>query len=143
MAFEQSDWSYTGTYITQELKIGTLHIESLALRGGILHVVSRCYALNQLGNAMSDPTAFKIPQVPSSILTVLGLYSQSFRILNAVESSVALSNYYIVVALLVVIMTYHFILLRSCLFVKAFYIIFFRFASLECTNKRNEVLKPH
>ena len=37
----------------------------------------------------------KIPQVPSSVLTALGLYSQSFRILNAVESSVALSNYYI------------------------------------------------
>ena len=37
-----------------------------ALRGGILHVVSRCYVLNQLGNATSDPTVFKIPQVPSS-----------------------------------------------------------------------------
>ena len=66
-----------------------------ALRGGILHVVSRCYVLNQLGNAMSDPTAFKIPQVPSSVLAVLGLYSRSFGILNAVESSVALSNYYL------------------------------------------------
>ena len=54
-----------------------------ALRGRILHVVSRCYVL----------TATKIPQVPSSVLTVLGLYSQSFGILNAVESS---SNYYIV-----------------------------------------------
>ena len=60
-----------------------------------MHVVSRCYVLNQLGNAMSDPTAFKIRQVPSSVLAALGLYSQSFRILNAVESSVALSNYYI------------------------------------------------
>ena len=28
-------------------------------RGGILHVVSRYYVLNQLGNATSDPTAFK------------------------------------------------------------------------------------
>ena len=46
-----------------------------ALRGGILYVVSRCYVLNQLGNATSDPTAFKIPQVPSSILAVLGLFS--------------------------------------------------------------------
>ena len=64
-----------------------------ALSGGILHVVSRCYVLNKLGNATSDPTAFKIPQVPSSVLTMLGLYSRSFRILNAVESSVALSNY--------------------------------------------------
>ena len=62
-------------------------------------MVSRCYVLNQLGNAMSDPTsdpaAFKIPQVPSSVLAVLGLYSWSFRILNAVESSVAFSNYYV------------------------------------------------
>ena len=66
-----------------------------ALRGGILHVVSRCYVLNQLGNATSDPTAFKIPQVPSSVLAVLRLYSRSFRILNAVKSSIALSNYYI------------------------------------------------
>ena len=39
-----------------------------------------------MGNAMSDPTAFKITQVPSSILTELGLYSQFFGILNAVES---------------------------------------------------------
>ena len=53
------------------------------------NLVSRCYVLNQLGNATSDPTAFKIPQVPSSVLAVLGLY----RDLNAVESSVALSNY--------------------------------------------------
>ena len=45
---------------------------------------------------MSDPTAFKIPQIPSSVLAALGLYSQSFKILNAVEPSVALSNYYIV-----------------------------------------------
>ena len=67
-----------------------------ALKGGILHVVSRCYVLNQLGNATSDPTAFKIRQVPSSVLAALGLYNQSFKILNAVESSVALSNYYIV-----------------------------------------------
>ena len=67
---------------------GTLHVES-----GILHVVSLCYVLNQLGNAMSHPTAFKIPQVPSSVLAVLGLYSRSFRILNAAESSIALSNY--------------------------------------------------
>ena len=66
-----------------------------ALREGILHVVSRCYVLNQLGNATSDPTAFKIPQVPSSVLAVLGLYRRSFRTLNAVESSVALSNYYL------------------------------------------------
>ena len=44
---------------------------------------------------MSDPTAFKTPQVPSSVLAALGLYSQSFKILNAVESSVALSNYYL------------------------------------------------
>ena len=44
----------------------------------------------------SDPTAFKIPQVPSSILTVLRLHRQSFGILNAVEFSVALSNYYII-----------------------------------------------
>ena len=55
----------------------------------------RCYVLNQLGNATSDPTAFKIPQVPSDILAVLGLYSRSFRILNAVESSIALSSYYL------------------------------------------------
>ena len=48
-----------------------------ALRGGILHVVSRCYVLNQLGNATSDPTAFKIPRVPSSVLSALGLYSRS------------------------------------------------------------------
>ena len=41
----------------------------------------------------SDPTAFKIPQVPSSVLAALRLYSQPFRILNPVESSVALSNY--------------------------------------------------
>ena len=66
-----------------------------ALRGGILHVVSRCYVLNQLGSATSDPTAFKIPLVPSSILAALGLYSQSLKILNAVESSVALSKYYV------------------------------------------------
>ena len=39
--------------------------------------------------------AFKIPQVPSSVLTVHGLYSRSFGILNAVESSVTLSNYYV------------------------------------------------
>ena len=39
--------------------------------------------------------AFKIPQIPSSVLAVLGLYSWSFVILNAVESSIALSNYYI------------------------------------------------
>ena len=70
-----------------------------ALRGGILHVVSRCYVLNQLGNATSDPMAFKIPQIPSSVLAALRLYSQSFRILNAVETSVALSNYYVVVPL--------------------------------------------
>ena len=57
-------------------------------------MMSRCYVLNQLDNATSDPT-FKIPQVSSSVLTVLELYSQSFGILNAVESSVALSNYYI------------------------------------------------
>ena len=43
---------------------------------------------------MSDPMAFKIPQVRSSVLAALRLYSQSFRILNAVESSVALSNNY-------------------------------------------------
>ena len=43
---------------------------------------------------MSDPTAFKIPQVPSSALAALGLYSWSC-ILNAVESSIALSNYYV------------------------------------------------
>ena len=67
----------------------------LALGGGILHVVSRCYVLNQLGNATSDPTAFKIPKVPSDVLAVLGFYSQSFRILNAVESSIALSSYYL------------------------------------------------
>ena len=48
-----------------------------ALRGGIPHVMSCCYVLNQLGNATSDPSAFKIPQVPSSILAALGLYSQS------------------------------------------------------------------
>ena len=61
--------------------------------GGILYVVSRCQVLNQLGNATSDPTAFKIPRVPSSVLAMLGLNSWSFRILNAVESSVALSKY--------------------------------------------------
>ena len=44
--------------------------------------------LNQLGNATSDPTSFKIPQVPNSVLAVLGLYRQSFKILNAVEPSV-------------------------------------------------------
>ena len=65
------------------------------LRGGILHIVSRCYVLNQLGNATLGPRAFKIPLVPSSVLAVLGLYSQSFGILNVVESSVALSNYYV------------------------------------------------
>ena len=58
--------------------------------------MSRCYVLNK-GNVTSDPTAFKIPQVPSSVLAVLGLYSRSFGILNAVESSVALSNYYVIV----------------------------------------------
>ena len=81
----------------QELNGGTLHIvyRIPALRGGILHVVFRCYVLNQLGNATSDPTTIKIPQVPSSILAVLGLYSQSFRNLDAVESSVALSIYYL------------------------------------------------
>ena len=65
-----------------------------ALRGGILHVVSRCYVLNQLGNATSDPTTFKNHQVPSSVLAVLRVYS---RILQnfAVESTVATSNYYI------------------------------------------------
>ena len=55
--------------------------------------------VNQLGNAMSDPTAFKVPQVPSSVLAALGLYNQSFKILNAVEPSVALSNYYLESAL--------------------------------------------
>ena len=48
---------------------------------------------------MSDPMAFKISQVPSSVLVALGLYSQSFRILNAVEPSVALSNYYVILFL--------------------------------------------
>ena len=50
--------------------------------------------------------AFKIPQVPSSILYALGLYSQSFRILNAVESSVALSNYYLKIST-INLMQYH------------------------------------
>ena len=65
------------------------------LRGGILHIVSRCYVLNQLSNATLGPTAFKIPLVPSSVLAVFGLYSRSFGILNVVESSIALSNYYV------------------------------------------------
>ena len=43
----------------------------------------------------SDPTAFKILQVPSGVLAVLGLYSRSIGILKAVEFSVALSNYYL------------------------------------------------
>ena len=59
--------------------------------------MSRCYVLNQIGNATSDPTALKIPQVPDNVLAALGHYSHSFRILNAVESSVELSNYYIVI----------------------------------------------
>ena len=41
----------------------------------------------QLGNATSDPMALKIPQIPSSVLAALGLYSQSFQIINAVEHS--------------------------------------------------------
>ena len=56
--------------------------------------MSRCYVLNQLDNATSDLTAFKIPQIPSSVLAALGLYSRSFGILNAVEPSLALFNYY-------------------------------------------------
>ena len=70
-----------------------------ALRGGILHVLSSCYVLNLLGNAMSDHTAINVPQVPNSVLAALGLYNQSFKILNAVEPSVALSNYYLESAL--------------------------------------------
>ena len=76
-----------------------------ALRGGILHVVSRCYVLNQLGNATSDPTSFKISQVPSSILAALRLYSRFFKILNAVESSIALSNYYVADTLLLSVLS--------------------------------------
>ena len=55
----------------------------------------KCNVLNRLGNATSDLTAFKIPQVSSSILAVLGLYSRSLGIFNAVESSIALSNCYL------------------------------------------------
>ena len=80
----------------------------ITARGGILHVVSSCYVPNQLGNATSDPMAFKIPQIPSSVLAALGLYSRSFGILNAVEPSVVLSNYYVVHSLLMAIQsTFH------------------------------------
>ena len=50
---------------------------------------------------MSDP---KKPQVLSSILAVFRPYSQSFGILNAIKSSVALSNYY-----LLSLQDYHFL----------------------------------
>ena len=43
--------------------------------------------------SLSDLIAFKIPHVPSSVCAMLRLYSQSFKILKAVESSVAVSNY--------------------------------------------------
>ena len=78
--------------IVAHMHVLSITYRILDLRGGILHVVSRCYVL---GNATSDPTAFKIPQVPINVLAVLRLYSRSFKTLNAVESSIALSNYYI------------------------------------------------
>ena len=76
------DINYVGT----ERRDTTCRIP--AMRGGILHVVSRCYVLNQLGNA--NVRSLQHLKSLNSVPAVL-----SFEIFNAVESTVALSNYYV------------------------------------------------